>query len=161
MRFIKIFLLVLIFFVFAVFVLQNHTVLGEDISFRFDVFVWPPFESIPLPMYFIVLAAFFIGAFICLLFLAGDRIKALFALRRAHKRIRVLEQEVASLRALPLTPRAYKADSNKTDTLTTENKSVITVPASDAAALPSGNDKPEDSSKDGQGDKQSDSVDKL
>ena len=102
MRFIKVFLLVLIFFFFTCFVSQNHTVLGQNLSFRLDFFVLPVYESIPLPLYFIVLIAFLVGALVCLLILLGDRLRAGFALRKARKRINVLEQEVALLRALPL-----------------------------------------------------------
>ncbi len=109
MRYIKVVLLVLIFFLFAVFVVQNHAVLGQDVAFHLNLFVLPPFESIPLPLYFVMLMALLLGALVCVLFLAGDRIKITFALRRARKKINTLEREVAQLRAIPLTGNAYKA----------------------------------------------------
>lgn len=102
MRFIKVFLLVLVFFLFTVFVIQNNEVLGQNISFKFDIFFLPHLQSIPLPVYFILLIAFFVGALVCLLFLFSDRVKNFFALHKAKKRIQVLENEVTSLRTLPL-----------------------------------------------------------
>lgn len=129
MRYIKVVLLVLIFFFFAIFVVQNHGILGQDVAFRLNLFVIPPLESIPLPLYFIVLIALVLGALVCVLFLAGDRIKMTFALHRANKRINVLEQEVAQLRAIPLTGSAYKALPEAGDT----HKDVRSKAASRAA----------------------------
>ena len=110
MRFIKVLLLVLIFFFFTIFVIQNHAVLGQSLSFRLDFFVLPVYESIPLPMYFIVLIAFLTGGLVCLLILLGDRIKVAFALHKARKRVNVLEQEVTLLRALPLKEGSLKKE---------------------------------------------------
>ncbi len=110
MRFIKVLLLVLIFFFFTIFVIQNHAVLGQSLSFRLDFFVLPVYESIPLPMYFIVLIAFLTGGLVCLLILLGDRIKVAFALHKARKRVNVLEQEVTMLRALPLKEGSLKKE---------------------------------------------------
>lgn len=109
MRYIKVVLLVLVFFFFAIFIAQNHSLLGQDISFRLNLFVVTPLESIPMPLYFVLLITLILGAFVCVLFLAGDRIKMSFALYKANKRINVLEQEVNSLRALPITDKEYKA----------------------------------------------------
>lgn len=141
MRYIKVILLVLIFFFFAIFVVQNHGLLGQEISFRLDLIVIPPLESIPLPLYLVLLVTLVLGAFICVLFLAGDRIKMTFALHRANKRINVLEQEVASLRALPLTGE-YKTpnstvNSSRDDPKTAGmNSSGITPPPAEIPALP-------------------------
>lgn len=169
MRFIKVFLLVLVFFLFTVFVTQNNEVLGQNISFKFDMFFLPHLQSIPLPVYFILLISFFIGALVCLLFLFSDRVKNFFALHRAKKRIQVLENEVTSLRTLPLkqeplskpvspqhfeTDELYseelKAGENKQEELTSggaETPKALKTLEEPEATLPEGSLK-EDSNKD-------------
>ena len=109
MRYIKVVLLVLVFFFFAIFIAQNHSLLGQSVSFRLNLLVVTPLESIPMPLYFVLLITLILGALVCVLFLAGDRIKMSFALYKANKRINVLEQEVNSLRALPIADKKYKA----------------------------------------------------
>lgn len=163
MRYIKVVLLVLIFFFFAIFVAQNHGLLGQDISFRLDLFVIPPLESIPMPLYFVMLIALVLGALVCVLFLAGDRIKMTFAMHRANKRINLLEQEVASLRALPLTGE-YKTVSDKIQPVHSDGKPAPSAPAAmtsaaEAAALPE-SEKAENIKETNEGES-SDSVAKL
>ena len=167
MRYIKVVLLVLIFFFFAIFVEQNHGILGQDVAFQLNLFVIPPLESIPLPLYFIVLIALVLGALVCVLFLAGDRIKMSFAMHRANKRINVLEQEVAQLRAIPLTGNAYKALPEADDAEISPPSSVKTTPpvivaeAAPDAPKPSDNaDDPKDK-KTKPGDEDSGTVEKL
>lgn len=156
MRYIKIVLLVLIFFFFAIFIIQNNELLGQNISFRLDLFVIPPLESIPLPLYFVVLITLLLGALVCVLFLAGDRIKMSFVLRRANKRINLLEHEVASLRALPLTENAYRAPE-QTEQKPAASSSAIAAPQAEIAALPESSTAQSEKSDE----EKSDSVEKL
>lgn len=159
MRYIKVMLLFIVFFFFATFVVQNHTSLGQNISFRLDLFVFPPCETIPLPFYIVLLITLLLGAFICVFFLAGDRIKMTFALHKAQKRINILEQEVASLRALPLTEKTYKAPTDASDAKSsTTVLAPSTTQADNIVALPE-SDEPETKKQSGEND--SDSVAKL
>jgi lipopolysaccharide assembly protein A len=54
------------------------------------------------PLYFLFLAAFFIGGFITVLFFFMERVRLAGELKRARVRMATLEQEVNSLRNLPL-----------------------------------------------------------
>lgn len=164
MRYIKVVLLFIIFFFFAIFVVQNHAGLGQNVSFRLDLFVIPPWESIPLPFYVVLLITLLLGAFICVFFLATDRIKISFALHKAQKRINILEQEVASLRAIPLTEKTYKAPAETVSIEVPEARPTGAVPSpaiakSDDVAVLTEGDNSEIKKQSGEND--SDSVAKL
>ena len=169
MRYIKVLLLVLIFFFFAVFVVQNNAVLGQKVSFCLDLFMMPPLESIPLPLYFVLLTALLLGALVCLLFLAGDRIRMSMALRRAKKKIGVLEREVAQLRAIPLSGKEsckaleeLKPESETTDKTKTASDIIAAGPGdSDPSSQTVPSNTPSDKDNNQAGDKESGSVEKL
>lgn len=120
MRYIKVLLFVLIFFITMMFFVQNNEVLQQSVTLKLDFFLNPAWSSIPLPFYFMILAAFLIGALCTLFVLVFDRLRLANNLRKANKRIRTLEKEVNSLRTLPLK-----------DAPRTEN---APVPAAEAAA---------------------------
>ncbi len=109
MRFIKILLLIIVLVVIVLFFMQNTEVLGQYIHLGFGLpgssaldagsLYW---ELPPLPLYAAVLGAFVIGALITLLSSLMTRIRLGSELRRANRKARELEQEVNSLRKLPL-----------------------------------------------------------
>ena len=69
MRYVKAFLLILIFFVTMIFLFQNQASLSQKLAFQLDLLVMPSMTSIELPFYFVLLAAFLLGALLCLLLL--------------------------------------------------------------------------------------------
>ena len=103
MRFIRVFLAICIFFLAVIFVVQNSEFLGQTTQFKLDLFVLDSVQkSIPLPLYFVVLAAFLLGGLSTIFFLICDRIRLGMNLGKARRRIKYLERELNSLRNLPL-----------------------------------------------------------
>ncbi|MFI3272014.1 MAG: LapA family protein [Pseudomonadota bacterium] len=113
MRYLKVLAFVLIFFVTMMFFVQNNDVLQQIVTLKLDFFINPAWSSIPLPFYFMVLAAFLIGCLCTMLLLIYDRLRLANNLRKANKRIRILEKEVNSLRTLPLTENAEAAPAEE------------------------------------------------
>ena len=103
MRFIRVFLAICIFFLAVIFVVQNSEFLGQTTQFKLDLFVFDNVQkSIPLPLYFVILAAFLLGGLSTIFFLICDRIRLGLNLGKARRRIKHLERELNSLRTLPL-----------------------------------------------------------
>ncbi len=106
MRYLKVFLLVLIFFVVMMFFVQNQASFADPVVLKLDLFFIEPIETIPLPLYSVMLICFALGAFIVLLMLMWDRLtlssRAMAARRRAaglEKKLTKLEGELAQLNA--------------------------------------------------------------
>ena len=103
MRFIRVFLAICIFFLAVIFVVQNSEFLGQTTQFKLDLFVFDTVQkSIPLPLYFVILAAFLLGALAAIFFLICDRLRLGLNLSKARRKIKHLERELNSLRTLPL-----------------------------------------------------------
>lgn len=102
MRFVKVLVLVLVFFISMLFFVQNNAVLSQTVTLTLDLFFDTAWTSMALPFYFMILCAFLLGALLTMLLLMLSRMRASAALRRANKRIRILEKELHSLRNLPL-----------------------------------------------------------
>lgn len=103
MRFIRVFLAICIFFMAVIFVVQNSEFLGQSTQFKLDLFVFDTVQrTIPLPLYFIILAAFLLGGLTTILFLVCDRIRLGVSLGKAKRKIKALERELNSLRTMPL-----------------------------------------------------------
>ena len=106
MRYLKVFLLVLIFFVVMMFFVQNQASFADPVVLKLDLFFTEPLETIPLPLYSVMLICFALGAFIVLLMLMWDRLtlssRAMAARRRAvalEKKLAKVETELADLNA--------------------------------------------------------------
>ena len=63
-----------------------------------NLFFLPPMASIPLPFYFMVVAAFFVGAVLALGFLVWDKVNLSARLMKSKWRVSSLEREVEKLR---------------------------------------------------------------
>ena len=123
MRFIRVFLAICIFFLAVIFVVQNSEFLGQTTQFKLDLFVFDTVQkSIPLPLYFVILAAFLLGGLAAIFFLICDRVRLGLNLSKARRKIKHLERELNSLRTLPLS---------------TGSNSVLTEEGPAAPALPS------------------------
>lgn len=110
MRYIKVLLLVLVFFLCMVFFFQNQEALSKEMVLKLHLFFTPPMASIPLPLYFLVLAAFLMGALLSILMLAWDKMHLSARLMKATWRVRALEKEAEQLKNAmgPSAARGFK-----------------------------------------------------
>jgi ATP adenylyltransferase len=114
MRYIKVLLLVLLFFVSMVFFFQNQETLGRDMTLKLNLFFVPPMQAVTLPTYFILLAGFLLGGLFTMVLLLWDKLAISAKLMKANWRVRNLEKEVAqyATKATPVaTPAEVKAKS--------------------------------------------------
>ena len=93
MRYIKVLLLVLLIFFSLVFFFQNQTALSTAMTLKLNLFFVPEMTSIPLPFYFIVIVAFFVGAL-----LLWDKMHLTARYMKSKWRVSALEREVAKLK---------------------------------------------------------------
>ena len=98
MRYIKVLLLIILLFLVLVFFFQNQSALSQDIVLTLNLFFIPPMSSIPLPFYFLVIVAFFVGALLSLCFLVWDKVNLSARLMKSKWRVGSLEREVEKLR---------------------------------------------------------------
>lgn len=101
MRYVKFLVLLLVFVVSMLFFVQNNQSLSTAVVLEFNVLALHLY-SLPLPVYLLVLAGFCLGALFCLAFLLIDRIRLGFELKSLRTRYATLEDEVLSLRTIPL-----------------------------------------------------------
>lgn len=94
MRYIKVFLLVLVFFFVMMFFVQNQGSFSDPVVLRLDLLFVPVMESIPLPLYSLMLICFALGAVMVLLMLMWDRMTATGCLAGARRRITSLEKQL-------------------------------------------------------------------
>ncbi len=99
MRYLKVLLLIVLFFLSMVFFFQNQAVLSTDMELHLNLFFIEPMKSIPLPFYFLVLAAFVVGAVLAVLALIWDKMHLSAKHMRASWRVKSLEKEVLVLKA--------------------------------------------------------------
>lgn len=99
MRYLKALVLVLIFFVAMIFLFQNQISLSQTLSFKLDLLFMPAMTSIELPFYFVLLAAFLLGALMCLVLLLWDRMRLSAQIMRANFRVQAMQNEEKKLLA--------------------------------------------------------------
>lgn len=97
MRFLKVLILVVAIFLALVFLFQNQTALSQDMVLTLNLFFTAPMSSIPLPFYFLLIAAFALGALLSVCFLVWDKMHGTARFMKARWRISQLEREVAGL----------------------------------------------------------------
>ena len=88
MRYVKVLLLAILFFLALVFFFQNQNALSQNLVLTLNLFFLPPMASIPLPFYFMVVAAF----------LVWDKVNLSARLMKSKWRVSSLEREVEKLR---------------------------------------------------------------
>ncbi len=108
MRYFKVLLIIFIFFLSMVFFFQNQAVLSTEMVLHLNLFFFPPMSSISLPFYFLVLAAFLLGAIAAMLALMWDKIQLSTKHMKCTWKVRALEKEVEKLQAAlgPQTPKS-------------------------------------------------------
>lgn len=112
MRYIKVLLLTLFFFVSMIFFIQNNEALSALLVLRLDLFGLE-LVSRELPFYLIVLISFVIGSIFSLSYFLCEKIRMAKELKAAKTKLQALEQEVNSLRNLPLENETYPAASRE------------------------------------------------
>lgn len=109
MRYVKALVLVLVFFLTMIFLFQNQTSLSQTLAFRLDLLFMPAMTSIELPFYFVLLAAFLLGALACLIVLFMDRVRLTGSIVRANWRAQAMQNEekklIAQMEKLAELPR--------------------------------------------------------
>lgn len=97
MRYIKVLILAVFIFLCLIFFFQNQAPLSQEMQMTLNLFFIPPMTSISLPFYFLLIAAFFLGAVLCWLMLIWDRIHISTKYMGARRRANKLEKKVASM----------------------------------------------------------------
>lgn len=99
MRYIKVLLIVVVFFLGFLFLIQNQAPLTQKLTLELDLLVIPKMTSIELPFYFVVLGGFIVGALLSLLLLLWDRMRMQAKLMRANWRSNAIESQNRKLLA--------------------------------------------------------------
>ncbi len=99
MRYIKVFLLVLLFFVVMMLFVQNQASFSDAVTLKFDPMFAPALTSMPLPRYALLLICFALGAAVVLAMLMWDRIALSGRLAASHRRAASLQKQVSKLTA--------------------------------------------------------------
>ncbi|WP_457571267.1 LapA family protein [Desulfovulcanus sp.] len=113
MRYLKVIILVLIFFFSMLFFVQNTELLSTSLTLKLD-FLGKHYESQEIPIYLLILIAFVLGAFISLFYFLAEKIKLSQQLRTYRNKIANLEKEVTSLRNMPLQEESFSTESETT-----------------------------------------------
>ena len=102
MRYIKVILLVLFFFLSMLFFIQNKDTVTQTYELVLSVPLLFNLRSIPLPFYLIVLGGFLVGALVCICYFLSERFRLSGLVRELRQKNTALERELHQLRTLPL-----------------------------------------------------------
>ena len=117
MRYVKVLLLAVVFFLALVFFFQNQGALSQSMVLTLNLFFIPAMSSIALPFYFLVIAAFACGALMTLGFLVWDKVNLTARLMKQKWQIGSLERE------LEKTKKKIGADTARAQFLSKNGKS--------------------------------------
>lgn len=98
MRYIKVLLLAVFFFLAMVFFFQNQAPLSQETELGLNLFFIPPMKSIPLPFYFIVIGSFLIGCVFAMVFLLWEKFSLSARLMRTRWEVGSLHREVGKMK---------------------------------------------------------------
>jgi len=112
MKYLRVAALILLFFFSMLFFVQNHELLSTTVRLTLQIFGLE-LHSKEIPYYLIVLLAFVAGGFISLAYLLAEKIRLSSEVRRSKSKIKDLEEEVNSLRNIPLDDDNYTMDSSE------------------------------------------------
>lgn len=112
MRYIKVFLLVLLFFVVMMLFVQNQPLFSDAVSLKVDPVFAPAITTAPVPRYALLLISFALGAAVVLLMLIWDRIalsgRASAARRRASSLQKRLDKMTAEKQKLEASVKEFE-----------------------------------------------------
>ena len=128
MRYIKVLLLAVVFFLALVFFFQNQGALSQSMVLTLNQFFIPAMSSIALPFYFLVIAAFACGALMTLGFLVWDKVNLTARLMKQKWQISSLERE------LEKTKKKLGADTARAQFLSKNGKTEAAAPVAASAA---------------------------
>ncbi len=114
MRYLKVLLLTLFFFVSMVFFIQNNEMLSNELVLKLELFDMS-FVSRELPFYLIVLLSFVVGSVFSMSYFLAEKIRLAHELKSSKAKLAALEQEVTSLRNLPLEEETYPSSASKAE----------------------------------------------
>ncbi len=97
MRYVKIFLTIIVFFLVMLFFVQNQASLSQSTPLTFDLFIFQPLISKPVSIYVLLLVCFLLGGIVTLFFLIWDRIQLSTRLAVSTIRIKTLEHTIEKL----------------------------------------------------------------
>ncbi|WP_418765588.1 hypothetical protein [Mailhella sp.] len=99
MRYIKVFLLVLLFFVVMMLFVQNQASFSDAVTLKFDPMFAPAMASAPIPRYALLLICFALGAAVVLLMLMWDRVALSGRASAARRRASSLQKQLDKMTA--------------------------------------------------------------
>lgn len=97
MRYIKVLILAIFFFLAMIFFFQNQAPLSQQTELGLNLFFLPPMKAIALPFYFIVIAAFLVGCLFTLFFLVWDKFTTSAKLMKTKWQVNTLKSDNAKL----------------------------------------------------------------
>ncbi len=101
MRYFKVLLIVILFFLCMIFFVQNTKILTANLDLQFHLFNWSWFST-TVPIYIFILLFFVLGAIVSMLYFFMERIRLTKELKQCRSKIQSLEKELNSLRNMPL-----------------------------------------------------------
>jgi lipopolysaccharide assembly protein A len=101
MKYLRIAVLILLFFLSMLFFVQNQEILSKTTRLYLSIFGLE-LHSKEIPYYLIILLAFVAGGFVTLAYFLAEKIRLGAELKRSKSKIKNLEEEVKSLRNMPL-----------------------------------------------------------
>ena len=103
MRFIKVLFLLFLFVFSILFFSQNNDALLQALVLKLEIPYAMTLHSIPLPFGVLILAAFVAGSLLTMVYFAVDKFRSGANLKECKTRMASLEQELNSLRTMPIT----------------------------------------------------------
>ena len=114
MRYLKTAFLAVLFVLSMIFFVQNNGPLSTSVVLELNL-IAADYISVPLPVYLLTLAGFLLGALLTLCFLLIERIKLSIELKNLRKQYSSLEDEVLTLRTLPLNQPSNQVGAQVSD----------------------------------------------
>lgn len=94
MRYLKVLILVVIFFLVMLFFVQNQASFADPVVLKLDLMFTPVMESLPIPLYALMLMCFTVGGLLVLLMLMWDRLSLSARCTSAKSRVSSLEKKL-------------------------------------------------------------------
>ena len=110
MRYLKVLCLVILFFVSMLFFVQNTDILVQTLTLQLGLFSWHVTSS-PVPHYLLILLSFVAGAILPMIYFLCEKIRLSKDLRTARKTIKQQEEELNSLRNMPIDDSDYPTET--------------------------------------------------
>ncbi|WP_022662890.1 lipopolysaccharide assembly protein LapA domain-containing protein [Paucidesulfovibrio longus] len=118
MRYVKLAILALCVAVGVLFFMQNDAQFTAMLNIKLDLYA-VKLVGAGIPLYAVVVGAFLLGVLLSLLYFVIEKINSTRQLRSCNKKMRSLEQELTSLRNLPLNDTNY-SNGFGTDSLSSQ-----------------------------------------